>query len=70
VNVKNPKSEIRNPKEGRRPKAEVAADILSHPMGDERNGAHGVTRPTRHGRVSSFGFLSDFELRISDFLPG
>jgi hypothetical protein len=68
--MKNPKSEIRNPKKGRRPKAEVAADILAHSMGDERNGAHGVTRPTSHGRVSSFEFFLDFGFRISDFLPG
>jgi len=57
----NPKAEGRNPKEGRRPKAENLGRDL------------GINFAPRKGlsfsevRISDFGFLSDFGLRPSDF---
>jgi len=51
----NPKSEIRNPKEIRRPKSESYTTPLSVIV-------FGL-------RISDFELLSDFGLRISDFHP-
>jgi hypothetical protein len=48
----NPKTEIRNPKEIRKPNSEA-------PFADA----------TSWVRLSAFGFLSAFGLRISDFNP-
>src|SRR5438876_9780252 len=50
---RNPKSETRNPKEGRRPKFERSRRVCD--------------RCSEVFRNWSFGFLSAFELRISDF---
>jgi len=64
----NPKSEIRDPKEARNPKAEMARlcyrakrrERNPPSQAEASNGAEVI-------RISDFGFLSDFGLRISDF---
>src|SRR5215471_18567994 len=57
---KNPKAEIRNPKEGRNPKPEILKTFAFH---------RHITSwgPSRPFRPSDFGFLSAFGFRVSGF---
>jgi len=73
----SPKSEIRNPKEGRNPKsecsnaasfspAEATVFISLHPWLSYFR--FDPATAARRIRISAFGFLSDFGFRISDFV--
>ena len=55
---RNPKSEIRNPKEARSPKLETATACFTTCFVEPT--------PPREVRISDFGFLSDFGFRVSD----
>jgi hypothetical protein len=67
--MKEPKSEIRNPKEYRMPKSEQPLeDSAFWGWGDEPLLEASVLREDGL-RNSAFGFVSDFGLRISDFRP-
>jgi hypothetical protein len=71
---RNPKAEIRNPKEGRNPKSECGK---RQPLGPEaRVASVSSAEPIPESfaisafgfRISDFGFPSDFGLRISAFV--
>ena len=71
---KAPKSEIRNPKEGRSPKSEKPAKRLgSGYVLNTISKNQPKTRQCRQQRIriraSDFGLLSDFGFRASDFCP-
>ena len=70
---KAPKSEIRNPKEGRSPKSEKPAKRLGSGYVLQFQKTSAKTRQCRQQRIriraSDFGLLSDFGFRASDFCP-
>src|SRR5436190_600617 len=64
---RSPKSEIRNPKENRRPKSEGAAESFGRPMGSQSISKTRAVPWEDRTPNSGLGFRTSFGSRISDF---
>jgi hypothetical protein len=67
--MRNPKSEIRRPKEGRNPKAEIRrrGAFFASEWHWELDGTKTIAASKYGLRISDFGLLSAFGFRISGF---